>query len=190
MKLIRHFIFISLLSCPLLQIGVQAELPKPSGGKEAPPPPLVISTFQSQQASNWYLQKPDGKLSILKYFRIQFRISDGSVEALDSAHVYLYDANKELVDKLDNFSQTEKSMVPSPNIVTSLKGLSANKSYNLVFSYEAAAVKWKYAIAVIRVGDHTVTDVLPSNTKVEDFDFKEKRSDSGGGGGRKKKTSD
>ena len=190
MKLIRHFIFISLLSCPLLQIGVQAELPKPSGGKEAPPPPLVISTFQSQQASNWYLQKPDGKLSILKYFRIQFRISDGSVEALDSAHVYLYDTNKELVDKLDNFSQTEKSMVPSPNIVTSLKGLSANKSYNLVFSYEAAAVKWKYAIAVIRVGDHTVTDVLPSNTKVEDFDFKEKRSDSGGGGGRKKKTSD
>lgn len=119
-----------------------------------------------------------GQRIVMRYFRIQFKITEPGITSLDTAVVYLFNQKKELVGSLTEINPQAKmsgtnaseNVLNYPNMITVLTGLDKNKSYNLIFMYTQNEIQFKYAIGVIGTKEVIVADANPT-ARVEDFNF-------------------
>ncbi len=152
-----------------------AASPGKSAAKDAP---LKITTFMNSQVPEAFIDSK-GQRIVMKYFRIQFKITEPSVSSLDTAVVYLFNQKKELVGSLTDVNPQAKlagtnikeNILNYPNMLTQLTGLEKNRNYNLIFMYTMNEIQFKYAIAVVGTKDKVVADAIPGSAKIDDFKF-------------------
>ena len=152
-------------------------LAKNTFSEEKNNPPFNVTVFMRDQPPNWFFIGPKGgpdQTDPVRVFRVQFRITDPSITALSTSSIYLYNQDKELVEKFTRPDSQGKDMQAVINIINNLNGLKPNKTYSLIFPYSDKRTKWKTAIAVLGTKDRCVVKTLPASEKFEDFEFKEK----------------
>ena len=140
--------------------------------------PFKITSFMNSQIPDAFTDAKGARIT-MKYFRVQFKITDASVASLDSAVVYLFNQKKELVGSLTDMNPQAKlagvnaseNVLNYPNMLSTLTGLEKNKSYNLIFMYQLNEIQFKYAVAVLGTKEMVVADTIPGSAHVQDFNF-------------------
>ena len=137
----------------------------------------IMSINRSQVPEPFIDEK--GQHITMMYLRVQFKITDSSVNSLDTAIIYLFNQKKELVGSLSEYSPQAKisgtnireNILNYPNMLSALTGLEKNKAYNLIFMYRLNEVQYRYAVAVLGTKDKVVADTYPGSAKVDEFTF-------------------
>ena len=144
-------------------------------------PPFIVSGLMTGQSNNGYMLNSKGKPAQIAYFKAQVRVNDKNISSFDTARLYVFNKDKELIYTFDcpdpmitSRTGEQVPVVDAPNLLIDLEGLKENKSYSLVYPYVREDLKWKYAVLVVGTKDVVVTDTLPSSAKAEEFEFKEK----------------
>jgi hypothetical protein len=140
--------------------------------------PFKITSFMTSQIPEPFIDAK-GQRIIMKYFRVQFKLTEPGITSLDTATIYLFNQKKELVGSLSDFNPTAKlsgtnireNVLNYPNMLTQLTGLEKNKSYNLIFMYTMNEIQFKYALAVLGTKEKLVADTIPGSAKAGEFDF-------------------
>ena len=140
--------------------------------------PVKITTFMNSQIPEPFVDAK-GQRIVMKYFRVQFKVTDPAVTSLDKAVVYLFNQKKELVGSLADVNPQAKisgtnikeNVLNYPNMLSQLTGLEKNRNYNLIFMYTMNEIQFKYAVAVIGTKDKVVGDTIPGSAKIEEFTF-------------------
>ena len=140
--------------------------------------PVKITTFMNSQIPEPFVDAK-GQRIVMKYFRVQFKVTDPAVTSLDKAVVYLFNQKKELVGSLADVDPQAKisgtnikeNVLNYPNMLSQLTGLEKNRNYNLIFMYTMNEIQFKYAVAVIGTKDKVVGDTIPGSSKIEEFTF-------------------
>jgi hypothetical protein len=145
---------------------IRAEVSTVSTG----PAPFQIMRVEDATSSN---VKASNGIK-LRLIRTQFKITSSDIKSLDTAKVYLFNAQKKQVQTLTDFGTTSMSAHTSGNTISSLKDLAKDKTYNLEFLYIQDNPKWKYAVAVIGLKNQVRASVFPNGEMAENFDFPEK----------------
>lgn len=148
---------------------------KPAAKGDAP---IKITTFMNSQIPEAFIDAK-GQRIVMKYFRVQFKVTDPAVTSLDKAVVYLFNLKKELVGSLADVNPQAKlagtnikeNVLNYPNMLSQLTGLEKNRNYNLIFMYTMNEIQFKYAIAVVGTKARMAADIIPGSAKVGDFNF-------------------
>ena len=176
MKAIQALLFSLLL--PSFDLAAQST--NAPAAPTAPPKnlkPLVhISSFSETQATGWHYHSERTMIGDpVKIFRIQFRITDDSVTALDTGKIYFFDNDKALIHTIEiETGASRQTLMNTPNLISSLSGLKKGKSYNIVVPYNPAQIKWRTAIVVMGAKEQFTAKTSPASAKIKDFEFKEK----------------
>jgi len=130
--------------------------------------PFAILDLVDSNTMGWKFR---GTNTSARYLRIHFQIKDSSIKSLDTAMIYLFDQDKKKVGVLKRISSQRIASFQTISKLTDLEP----KTYNLVYTYNPAELKFKYAIAVLGTKEKVVTRTMPGKLDLSEFDFSEKK---------------